>query len=257
MQMKLCRPVPRALHFCKPWVALFCALALPSVAIPAPSDAHVFVDSAGRRVTVATHIERVYAAGPPAAIFLYTLAPERLIGWNRPLRPDEEAFMPERYARLPVLGRLTGRANTASLEAMLKTRPQLILDYGSLSQTYVSLADRVQAQTGVPYVLIDGSFKSIARAYRLLGGILDLRERAEQLARYAEQTQAEVTSLLQKVPADHRPRVYYARRADGLETGLGGSINVELLELVGAVNVAGVGGERGGLTSISMEQILN
>jgi len=40
-----------------------------------------------------------------------------------------------------------------------------------------------------------------------------------------------------------------------LETGLGGSINVEVLERVGAVNAAAEGG-RGGLTRVSREQLL-
>ena len=39
---------------------------------------------------------------------------------------------------------------------MLKASPQLIVDFGSTGATYVSLADRVQSQTGIPYVLIDG-----------------------------------------------------------------------------------------------------
>jgi iron complex transport system substrate-binding protein len=56
------------------------------------------------------------------------------------------------------------------------------------------------------------------------------------------------------IPEGSRPRVYYARGQKGLETGLGGSINVESIEFMGAVNVAG--GQRGGLASISMEQVL-
>jgi iron complex transport system substrate-binding protein len=39
-----------------------------------------------------------------------------------------------------------------------------------------------------------------------------------------------------------------------LETGLAGSINVEALEIMGARNVAG--GQRGGLTVVSLEQVL-
>lgn len=216
----------------------------------------IFVDSAGRRVTVPNRIDRVYAAGPPASIILYTLAPEKLIGWNRRLRPAEKAFMPEQYEQLPVLGRLTGRGNTANVEVVLKAQPDIILDYGSVGKTYRSLADRVQAQTGIPYLLIDGSFTNTARTYRLLGDLLGKKERAELLAAYTENTLADLSALLKRIPRDRRPRVYYGRRPDGLETGLGGSINVEILELVGAVNVAAAGGGRGGLASVSMEQIL-
>jgi iron complex transport system substrate-binding protein len=47
--------------------------------------------------------------------------------------------------------------------------------------------------------------------------------------------------------------VYYARRPRGLETGLGGSLNVETIELV-AQNVAG--GTHGRLAYVSIEQVL-
>lgn len=216
----------------------------------------VFTDASGRQVHVPARVERVFAAGPPAAIMLYTLAPEKLLGWNRSPRPEEQAYMPERYARLPELGRLTGRGNTANVEIVLQARPEIILDYGSLRDTYISLADRVQSQTGIPYVLVDGSFQNIPTSYRLLGDLLGVPQRAERLARYAENTLVQVRSVLQKVPVDRRPRVYYGRGPDGLETGLGGSINVELLEYVGAINVAAADGARGGLASVSMEQVL-
>jgi iron complex transport system substrate-binding protein len=52
-----------------------------------------------------------------------------------------------------------------------------------------------------------------------------------------------------------RPRVYLGRGANGLETGLAGSINVEVIEYAGGRNVAAQAG-RGGLTRVSMEQIL-
>ena len=44
--------------------------------------------------------------------------------------------------------------------------------------------------------------------------------------------------MLAEVPQDQRPRVYLARGPDGLETGLQGSINTEIIERVGAINVA-------------------
>src|SRR5690606_17578063 len=51
-------------------------------------------------------------------------------------------------------------------------------------------------------------------------------------------------------------RVYYARGPDGLETGLSGSINMEAIEFAGADNVGARAGH-GGLTQVSMEQILD
>ncbi|MGH8771707.1 MAG: iron ABC transporter substrate-binding protein, partial [Burkholderiales bacterium] len=82
----------------------------------ADAETRQFTDSAGRNVTVPAKIERVYAAGPPASVMVFALAPDELIGWTRALRDEERTFLPERYASLPELGRLTGRGNTANVE---------------------------------------------------------------------------------------------------------------------------------------------
>lgn len=221
-----------------------------------PAEAIDFVDSAGRHLTVARRIDRIYAAGPPAAIMLYTLAPGKLLGWNRKPRQAELDFIPEPYRNLPELGRLTGRGNTANVEIVLQAKPDVIIDYGSTLGTYVSLADRVREQTGIPYALLDGAFDKIPQTYRLLGRLIDQSPRAEQLAAYAQRILVEVDTVLARVPPDRRPRVYYGRGPEGLETGLGGSINVEILERVGAVNVAAENAVRGGLATVSMEQII-
>lgn len=215
--------------------------------------ARPFTDHAGRTVQVPEHVERVYTAGHPASILLYTLAPDTLLGWSRRL-PDAAAdFMPARYFSLPELGRLTGRGGSANVELVLTSRAQVIVDYGALTPTYVSLADAVQAQTGIPYVLLDGSLESTPAAYRSLGELLGRRERAERLAAYAEGALRDARRLREQGAA--APRVYYGRGPEGLQTALRGAINAELLELVGAENVAGGPGR--GLADVSLEQVLH
>ena len=119
-----------------------------------------------------------FAAGGPASVFVYTLAPDTLLGWTREPTADERAWLPAKYADLPALGRLTGRGNTANVEVVLAARPDIVLDFGTVGPTYVSLADRVQEQTKVPYVLLDGSLSSTPRAYTLAGDLLGVPERA-------------------------------------------------------------------------------
>jgi iron complex transport system substrate-binding protein len=221
----------------------------------APSPARDFRDDAGRTVAVPERVERVFAAGPPASILLYTLAPETMLGWPRANSKAEAAFMPPQYADLPELGRLTGRGDTANVEVVLASRPDILFDYGTIDPTYMSLADRVQQQTRLPYLLIDGRFDRIPEAYRTLSRLMGLEDRAEKLARYAETTLADARRIAALVPEARRPRVYYARGPEGLETGLSGSINVELLDWVGAENVAKPAGT-GGLANVSIEQVL-
>lgn len=222
----------------------------------AGAETRQFTDSAGRNVTVPAKIGRVYAAGPPASVMVFALAPDKLIGWTRALRDDERTFLPERYASLPELGRLTGRGNTANVEVVLKHKPDVIVDVGSVAATYSSLADRVQEQTRVPYILLDGTLANTAQAFRALGKLLEEEARAEVLAGYVEKNLSEIERKISAVPLEKRPRVYYGRGPDGLQTGLDGSINVEALKFLGARNVAADSGRLGGLVTVPLEQVL-
>ena len=114
------------------------------LALAVPAAERVMTDSAGRRVTLPERVERVFAAGPPASVLVYALAPEKLVGWSRALRPAEKEYVVPAARDLPETGRLTGRGDTANLEVVLAARPDLILDFGSVGETYRSLADRVQ-----------------------------------------------------------------------------------------------------------------
>jgi iron complex transport system substrate-binding protein len=229
-----------------------------ALTFPAPLRAQgkrTIVDAARRQVEVPGQVSRVFAAGPPAAIMLFTLAPDLMLGWTSAFRPAEKEFVPPRYAELPGVGRLTGRGNTANLENVLALKPDLIFDYGTVDPTYISLANRVQQQTGIPYVLLDGKFDRIADSYRLLGEAVGRREAAEGHAAYAGNRLRTFDLAIGAVPAEKRPRVYYGRGPAGLQTGAAGSINVEIIERAGGVNVAAALGP-GGLVNVSLEQVL-
>lgn len=228
-------------------------LAAPTLLLAAPrARAATVTDATGRALQIPAMVTRVLPAGPPAAILLYTLAPELLLGWPRAGRAEECAFLLPDICTRPEVGRLTGRGNTANLEAVLALKPDLILDVGSTAPTFVSLAARVQDQTKIPYALLDGRLDAAAATYRLLGALT--HRDAEPLAAYAEQTLVTVHARVNRIPENERPRVYYARGPRGLETGLGGSINVETLEFLGARNVAAE--QKGGLAVVSIEQVL-
>jgi iron complex transport system substrate-binding protein len=235
-------------------------LAASAVAALLPATARaqatrVVTDGAGRKVAVPARIERVYAAGPPASVLAFAVAPDKLMGWTSPFRDAERPFVSPRYADLPSYGRLTGRGNSANVEIVVKAKPDLIIDYGAIRDTYVSLADRVQAQTGIPYLLLDGDFDRMADVVVQFGQMVGEETRAVALARYTRDTIAEINARVARIPAARRPRVYYGRGPQGLNTGLAGSINMESIEQVGAQNVAAELG-KGGMVQVSVEQVL-
>jgi iron complex transport system substrate-binding protein len=187
-------------------------------------------------------------------VLVFAINPGKLIGWTRALRPDEAPFFPPRAANLPELGRLTGRGNTANVEVLLRARPDLVVDVGATAPVFAELAARVQQQTGLPYLLLDGRFEAIPDTLRALGHAMGDESAAERLAEYCERALREVAARVAQVPPEKRPRAYYGRGPHGLQTALGGSINAQVMEYLGAKNVAGAA--RGGLAVVSLEQVL-
>lgn len=214
-------------------------------------------DAAGRRAELPLRVTRVVAAGPPAALPIWSVAPDLLAGWARAPRGPELAFLPPEAAALPETGRLTGRAgDTASVEAVLAGRAEMILDYGSVTPAYAEMADRLQARTGLPTLLLDGTLSKIPETFALLGQILGREAAAASRAEVAARLLAEARDAADALAARGRPRVFYARGPQGLETGLAGSINTEIIEFCGAENVAAARAGTGGLSPVSAEQVV-
>lgn len=200
-------------------------------------------------------IKRVFAAGAPAGVLACVLAPDTLLGWPMPLSTEARGWLPPVARSLPFVGRLAGRGTTMPVETLLQLQPDLILDAGSLDATYVSTARKVAQQTGLPYVLTGGLLAQLPAQLRQIGRLLGRATRGETLATHAEQLLAQASRLRAALPASARPGVYFGRGADGLETGLDGSLNMEIIAAAGGRNVAAAAGQ-GGLARVSLEQVL-
>lgn len=217
---------------------------LPALAATSPAKGlHVF-----GTLPAPDKVRRVFVAGAPAAVLVYVVAPDKLMGW--PGFPSEEAraLLAPAARELPLLGRLAGRGSTMPLEKLVALKPDLIVDAGTVDATYLSTAERAHRQTGIPYVLTDGRLVDSARQLRDCGRLLGAAERGEQLAHYAEATLLACRDLR----LERQPKVYLARGADGLETALRGAVNGECIEAACAVNAAP---NSGGVVKVSREQV--
>jgi iron complex transport system substrate-binding protein len=230
------------------------AFATCVIALAAPAQTRI-TDATGRSIVLPAKVERVYAAGPPASVLV--LAPEKLVGWTRAPRADERAFLPDAVAALPELGRLTGRGNTANVEVVMRVKPDVIIDIGSTSATYATLAERIEQQTGIPYLLFDGTLTDTPRLLREIGRAIGAVEAGEMLARDAESQLREIAERISRVPEDQRPRVYFARGPNGLTTAPRASMQAEALTLAGGINViAAPLGFSGSMINVSLEDVL-
>lgn len=190
----------------------------------------------------------VLAAGQPAALLIWALAPHRLVGWPR--KPSTEALplLPPAAAALPETGALAGGGAPMSLEAAAALRPEFILDYGDMGAADRALADRIRARTRRPFHLIDGALANTPDALRTGGSLLGDPARGQRLGRMAE-------TLLGAWRAERAPgpTFYYARGADGLETAFLGALATEVLEGGGWRNIATGGRDIG---RVSREQVV-
>ncbi|MES2834640.1 MAG: iron ABC transporter substrate-binding protein [Pseudomonadota bacterium] len=190
----------------------------------------------------------VLAAGQPAALLIWALAPERLIGWPRQPSASGLALLPPAAASLPETGALAGGGAPMSLEAAAALRPDFILDYGDRDAADLDLAERIHRRIGRPYYLIDGDLMRMPDALREAGQLLGVKARGEQFADMAERLITEWQR-----PRQSGPAFYYARGADGLETAFRGALATEVLEGGAWRNVA-VGGRDIG--RVSREQVV-
>ena len=223
-------------------------------ALPA-ANASLFIDSAGRRVVLPDNIERIMAAGPASAVFVYAVVPDKLIGWSAPLTRAQRALLPSKYARLPVTGELGGAYPTATAADVLRLHPDLIIGYGVISPPTVALADRIQQQTHTPYILLDDGIQVLPAIVRQLSPILGAGEHGLAVGTFAFQAINLLRGQLLIISADDRPRVYYGRGPDGLGAALPGSASASAIEQMGVINVAGALG-RNAIVSVTREQIL-
>ena len=115
---------------------------------------------------------RLYAAGPPAEVLLYALAPERLVGWTAQKRPQALAMLSEASRRLPPLGGINGRGSPVSLERLLAEKIDAVVDVGVVSEATVSTAQQTAKQLGVPYLLLEGRLAQSAEQIRQLGSLI-------------------------------------------------------------------------------------
>ena len=210
------------------------------------------IDGSGREIRPPEKVERVFAAGPPASVLVFAIAPGKLAGWTRGMRPNEAQFFAERYAKLPELGRLTGRGDTANVEVVLQAKTDLIVDVGGTAASLAALAASVEERTRIPYALFDGRLESTPATLRALGKLMGNEKEAEGLAIWYENELRDAKK--RAALASNRPLVYYGRGGAGLQTGGAGSINVEVLEFLGARNAAA--SAHGGLVTVSFEQVI-
>ena len=209
-------------------------------------------DMAGRKVTVSAAEDResVFSTGPVAAIFMYMVAPDKLLGWNYELNDVEKSIILEKYHDLPNFG----MGDAINYEAVIAANPTIALNCGKINDAMVSDCDALSKSLGIPVIAVDNELNNSAEAFRFMGELLGVEDHAEELAEYSEKIFTDIASLAD-IPEDEKVSVYFGNGEDSLETAPRGSQHAQILDAVNVTNVADLELGDGSRVQISAEQL--
>jgi iron complex transport system substrate-binding protein len=217
-------------------------------------------DDAGREVEIPTadNIKSVFFTSALAQVYITSLAPDLLGGTASKFDESQLRFLPPGVEDLPYLGTIHNNGEI-DRESLLTEDIDIMFSISGvgLTRQNISEAESLQAQTGIPCLLVDGSFTKIPDAFRFLGDILGRAERAEELARYCEKSYKAVHDVVATIPASERISVYYAEGPEGLQTEPETSQHMLGFLEAGALCAAKCEETYGGgMTDVSLEQVL-
>jgi iron complex transport system substrate-binding protein len=224
-------------------------------------------DLLGREVSIPAEVTRVIAIGPGALrLYVYAGDPDYVVGVEQmeASSPTGRPYMlanPD-LAELPIIGQ-GGPNNAPDAERILTVRPDVIF---STYATEASVADELQAKTGIPVVVIsyghsgfgatDLFAQDVPDSLELIGQVIGDSAKAQAAVDFLNQALEDLATRTGEIPDADKPTVYVgglgARGTHGIESTQG---NYSLLNAIHAKNVVDETGQSGSIM-IDKEKLL-
>lgn len=190
-----------------------------------------------KEVEIPSSIQKVYAPSPYGSYALYAMDPSLLSGWIFNIKEENLAYLNKKMETLPTIGRIFGAGKSANLEVLLSQHPDLIIMWSHNNTITKKEEERLKVlNTPIVYVK-EESLLDYPKIFNFLGKVLNKEERSQILASYTKNVFQNVKKTISTISIANRPKVYYAEGVDGLSTECNDSIHVELLQIVGDVNI--------------------
>lgn len=233
-------------------------IALLFVCFCASVEAREITDMVGRKVVLPDTVTRAASVSPPGTYLLYAIDPSVVAGLNFPLWDNEKKYTTEGFKRLPVIGGMAGQGRTLNAEVLLKIKPDFVLIWAWNDSAIQKKYEELLTALHLPWVHVRlDTLMDYPDALLFMGDVLNRKERAKKLYRYATDVLKTVKAAVAGVPAGRKLTVYYAEGTDGLLTERTDSTHVELISLAGGINVhKGAELNRYGMEKVSMEQVI-
>lgn len=203
---------------------------------------------AGRTMQVPDTIRKVYTQNP-GTVMLYAIDPSLLVCRTMQINEVSKTYLKPSYRQLPF--------TDGSVEEILKNRPDVIVAYFDINNKTKDDADQLSKKTGIPVFMVDINMLQFPQAFDTLGNLLNRRSQTDRMKAYYHKYIGKIITTAKGIPKNKKVRVYYAETLNGTGTDPSGSKHSQIIDLVGATNVATVKVLPGtGLSPVSMEQIL-
>lgn len=214
------------------------------------------IDMAGRKVKVPVEISEVYSTGQPGVVALYTLCPEKLMGWCIQPADAEAEFINAKYLNLPVLGLSQGANSNASKEEIIAREPDIIIYMTDLSGGNAeATAEEMEEAFKIPVVVVNYELITLDESYEFLGELLKEEERAKELSDYCKKIIDETKKITKTIKEEDKVSVYYAQGSTGLQSAPKGSSHSQVIDLVGGINVCELDAIESGRVTTDIEQV--
>jgi iron complex transport system substrate-binding protein len=142
-------------------------------------------------------------------------------------------------------------------EEIIKLHPDIVFMADELSPSIIDKANKMQEKISIPVVLLEMNMLKYKEDLAFLGEILGKKKEANVLADFIKTYLDKIQDLAKQIPEKEKLHVYYAEGPNGLNTDPSGSKHSQIIDFIGAINVAKVGIVPGtGMSQASMEQLL-
>lgn len=169
-----------------------------------PNYPRTIADHVGRTVLIPHRIEKVYATTESGSLLVYALDPDLLLGWNTDLSPTWEFVLGSKARALPVLGTWDQVYKTIQLDRIAELKPDIVLHVAVPDLPTLDLVHQVEAELGIPTVVVDGTLEAIPRTLRWVGELFGREVRGDILALYAETILNNLRAFRENLPGEPR-----------------------------------------------------
>jgi iron complex transport system substrate-binding protein len=205
-------------------------------------------DMAGRKVSIPVKISRVYV-DKHCTMLVYALDPGIAVNTVYELPESSKKYLRKEYLDKPY--------TEGSDEEIIRLHPDIILMCDEVSPQVKDQANRLQTKINIPVVVIEMSMLKSKETIAFLGGILSKPQQAKELTDFIKTYIDPIGAKAKTIAPKAKVRVYYATASNGLSTDPAGTKHTQILDYIGAENVAKIDKNPGkGMSQASMEQIL-